>query len=237
MIACEELSKRYRDVVAVDGITFHLDRGEVVGFLGPNGAGKTTTLRMLTGALPPTGGRARVAGFDVLDEPEEVKSRVGYLPEVPPVYPDLTVEEYLRFVGTLKGLRRAALCHEIDRVAAAAGLDEVRPRLIRNLSKGFRQRTGIAQALLGDPQVLILDEPTAGLDPRQIEEMRQLIREAAGSRTILLSTHILQEVVAVCDRVIVINRGRIVADDRLDLLSERHNGAPLEQVFLSLTEV
>ncbi len=236
MIEIECLTKRYRDFVAIEDVTFAVRKGEIVGFLGPNGAGKSTTMRILTGALPASAGQAKLAGFDVMESPREVKRRVGYLPEVPPVYPDLTVTEYLRFVGRLKGLRGEALTREVARVVERVVLGEVSRRLIRNLSKGFQQRTGLAQALLGNPEVLILDEPTVGLDPRQIGEVRDLIRELAGDHTVVLSTHILQEVTATCERVVIINRGRIVADSALDALLKQHSGKKLEEVFLELTE-
>ena len=240
MIETQGLSKHYRDLIAVHDLTFKVSRGEIVGFLGPNGAGKTTTMRMLTGFLPATRGKAIVANFDVYEKPMEVRRRIGYLPEVPPVYPDLTVTEYLRFVGHLKGLSSRALKDDIERAMHKTSLTHSASRLIRNLSKGYRQRTGLAQALLGNPEVLILDEPTAGLDPRQIGEVRTLIRELAGDHTILLSTHILQEVTATCERVIIMNQGRLVADDSLEALVKHHQKAgektSLEEIFLSLTE-
>ncbi len=241
MIETKGLTKRYRDLTAIEDVSFSLTRGEIVGFLGPNGAGKTTTMKILTGFLPPTAGSAKVAGFDVFEQPMEVKRRIGYLPEHPPIYPDLTVREYLTFVARLKGLRGAALRQDVGRVIDRVNLGAVADRLIRNLSKGFQQRTGLAQALLGNPEVLVLDEPTIGMDPRQIGEVRRLIRELAGAHTVILSTHILQEVAATCERVVIINRGRIVADDRLTDLVAKHSRdaqpASLEQVFLTLTEV
>ncbi len=241
MIETQGLTKLYRDLVAIEDVSFTVKKGEIVGFLGPNGAGKTTTMKILTGFMPASRGTARVAGFDVFEQPMEVKRRIGYLPEVPPVYSDLTVAEYLRFVGKLKSLRGNALKNAIERVVNRVGLVPVVDRLIRNISKGFQQRTGLAQALLGNPEVLILDEPTVGLDPRQIGEVRGLIKELAGEHTVILSTHILQEVTATCARVIIINRGRIVADDQLERLVAAHakagGEASLEQVFLSLTEV
>jgi ABC-2 type transport system ATP-binding protein len=240
MIETLGLCKSYRSLTAVNELTFKVNKGEIVGFLGPNGAGKTTTMKLLTGFLPPTSGVAKVADFNVLDQPMEVRRRIGYLPELPPVYPELTVNEYLRFVGKLKGLRGKTLNSEVLRVVDIAKLGDERHTLIAPLSKGFRQRVGLAQALLGDPEVLILDEPTVGLDPRQIGEVRALVKSLAGSHTVLLSTHILQEVTATCDRVIIINRGRIVADDKLTDLVAKHRQdgkeASLEQVFLQLTE-
>jgi len=240
MIEASGLCKSYQDVVAIDQVGFSVAEGEIAAFLGPNGAGKTTTMRILTGAIPASAGTVKVAGFDVCHQPSEVKRRIGYLPEVPPLYPDLTVREYLRFVGKLKRLAGERLRSEVERVAARAQLGEVIDRLIRGISRGFRQRVGLAQALLGDPPVLILDEPTAGLDPRQIGEVRDIIRSLAGEHTVLLSTHILQEVTATCERVIMLSRGRVVADARLDELVRRESGsgdtASLEQIFLRLTE-
>lgn len=240
MIQTTGLTKLYRDLAAIEDIGFTVDKGEIVGLLGPNGAGKTTTMKILTGALPATSGQAVVAGHNVFETPMAVKRCIGYLPEVPPVYPDLTVNEYLRFVGTLKGLRAANLRSETSRVIERVQLADVACRLIRNLSKGYQQRVGLAQALLGNPAVLILDEPTVGLDPRQIGEVRALIGELAGEHTVILSTHILQEVTATCKRVIFINKGRIVADDTLTNLISKHRRpgreASLEEIFFALTE-
>jgi len=241
MIEINGLTKRYRDLVAVDDISFSVAAGEIVGFLGPNGAGKTTTMKMLTGFLPATSGKATVAGFDVFDSPMDVKRSIGYLPEIPPVYPDLTVREFLRFVGKLKGLRGSELKSNVDESIEKVSLQAVCDRLIRNISKGYQQRTGLAQSLLGNPRVLILDEPTVGLDPRQIGEVRTLIQSLAGDHTVILSTHILQEVTAICDRVVIINKGSIVADDNLKSLVAQHTTddgqKSLEEIFLSLTEV
>jgi ABC-2 type transport system ATP-binding protein len=197
----------------------------VVGFLGPNGAGKTTTMKIITGFMPPTEGLVKVAGFDVFEDPIEVKKRIGYLPETPPVYGEMSVEAYLRFVAKLKGVEKAKLSGLVERAIEKTDLGSVRHRLIQNLSKGFRQRVGISQALVSDPEILILDEPTVGLDPRQVAEVRQLIKELAGQHTIILSTHILPEVQATCQRVIIINRGRIVAEDSLEGLSRRMSGS------------
>ena len=241
MIEINGLTKRYRDLVAVNDISFSVAAGEIVGFLGPNGAGKTTTMKMLTGFLPATSGSATVAGFDVFDSPMDVKRSIGYLPEIPPVYPDLTVREYLRFVGKLKGLRGKLLKEQVAESIEKVSLQLVADRLIRNISKGYQQRTGLAQALLGKPKVLILDEPTVGLDPRQIGEVRSLIQSLAGEHTVILSTHILQEVNAVCDRVVIINKGTVVADDNLSELVKQHTTddgqKSLEEIFLSLTEL
>jgi ABC-2 type transport system ATP-binding protein len=230
MIEVQNLTKRYRDLVAVDGLSFRVEKGEVVGFLGPNGAGKSTTMRILTGFLPATSGSATVAGFDVFEEPLEVKRRIGYLPENPPVYPDLTPVEYLRFCAGLKGLPRRAVAGEIERVAQLARLEGVMDRLTGSLSKGYRQRLGLAQALLGDPEVLILDEPTVGLDPLQIREVRELVKSLAGRHTVILSTHILPEVAMTCQKVLVVSRGRLVDFDTLDGLIEKH--LPGRQVTL-----
>lgn len=235
MIEVQGLTKRYRDHVAVEGLSFSVGRGEVVGFLGPNGAGKSTTMRILAGYMPATSGQVRVGGVDVFDDPLEVKRRIGYLPEIPPVYLDMTVVGYLRFVAKLKGVARSQLRTEVERVGALAGVDHILGRLIRNVSKGYRQRVGLAQALLGDPELLILDEPTVGLDPIQIEQVRTLVNDlgATGRHTIILSTHILQEVEATCPRIIMIAGGKIVADDRLDALETEHE-APLQQIFARL---
>jgi ABC-2 type transport system ATP-binding protein len=239
MIETRGLTKLYRDLTAIEDVTFAVGKGEIVGFLGPNGAGKTTTMKILTGFMPPSRGLARVAGFDVYEAPMEVKRRIGYMPEHPPVYPDLTVHEYLRFVGRLKELKGPKLKDSIARVVETVDLAPVIDRLIRNISKGYQQRTGLAQALLGSPEVLILDEPTVGMDPGQIVKVRNIIKSLAGDHTVILSTHILQEVTATCERVIIINNGRIVADDNLEVLVSANTKpgvtASLEQVFLSLT--
>jgi len=233
VIEVRGLTKRYRDNVAIDGLDFSIQAGEVVGFLGPNGAGKSTTMRILTGSMPATAGSAKVAGVDVFDRPMEVKRKVGYLPELPPVYLDMTVQGYLAFVADLKAVPRRSKRAEVERVAEEAGVDHVLDRLIRNVSKGYRQRVGMAQALLGDPAVLIMDEPTVGLDPIQIQQVRDLLRRIGQDqkRTILLSTHILSEVKAVCQRIIMVAKGHIVADAPLADLEKE---APLEEVFARL---
>jgi len=233
MIHVNELTKRYGASVAIDRIGFDVAPGEILGFLGPNGAGKTTTMRILTGFVPATSGTASIAGFDVFEQPLEVKRRIGYLPEQPPVYPELTVTEYLRFVGRIKGLSRRVLSSAVDRVVGACGLTDVLWRRIGNLSKGYRQRVGLAQALIHDPPVLILDEPTVGLDPKQIIEVRELIRSLGGAHTIILSTHILPEVTATCQRVVIINDGRIVAVDTHAGLAARLRRS--EKIRLTLT--
>jgi len=233
MIHVHELTKRYGAIAAIDRIGFDVAPGEILGFLGPNGAGKTTTMRIVTGFVPATSGTVSVAGYDVFEHPLEVKRRIGYLPEQPPVYPELTVSEYLRFVGRIKGLARRALSAAVDRVLASCGLADVRGRRIGNLSKGYRQRVGLAQALIHDPPVLILDEPTVGLDPKQIIEVRELIRGLGGAHTVILSTHILPEVTATCQRVVIINEGRIVAVDTHAGLAARLRRS--EKIRLTLT--
>jgi len=237
MIEVTGLGKRYRDRVAVENLTFSVTEGEILGFLGPNGAGKSTTMKILTGYLPATSGTVKVAGFDVFEEPYEVKRRIGYLPETPPLYPEMTVRGYLKFVASIKGVRRGQLTTEMERVAHATGVSEVLDRLIQNLSKGYRQRVGVAQALLGNPPVLILDEPTEGLDPSQRAEVRQLIKGLAGQHTVILSTHILSEVTMTCERVLILNQGRMVAFDEIRNLAHALGGdqTSLEDIFLKLT--
>jgi len=222
MIEVSGLTKRFRDRTAVLDLTFTIGRGEVVGLLGPNGAGKTTTLRLLTGFLPATSGSIRIAGFDVFEQPMEARRRIGYLPEVPPLYEAMTVRGQLRFAADLKGLARGLVPGEVERVAGLTGVDGVLDRLTGNLSKGFRQRVGIAQALVGDPDVLILDEPTVGLDPIQIREVRDLVRSLGGRHTVILSSHLLPEVAMTCTKAIVLNEGRLVDYDTLDGLIARH---------------
>lgn len=235
MIEVSQLTKRYRDLTAIEDLSFTVEKGEILGFLGPNGAGKSTTMRILTGFQPATSGTAKVAGFDVFEQPLEVKRRVGYLPEIPPLYPDMTVKAYLKFVAELKGVPRKQRADEVDRVAAAAKVAHVMDRLIANVSKGYKQRVGIAQALIRAPEVLILDEPTVGLDPSQILEVRDLIRSLAGQHTVILSTHILQEVVATCEKVLILARGGVVAHEKLTDLQARHPGRSLDEIFLALT--
>src|SRR6184192_1098385 len=225
MIRVQEITKKYARNLAVDHISFEVQKGEIVGFLGPNGAGKTTTMRMLTCFLPPTSGTATVAGFDVLEQPLEVKKRIGYLPEMPPLYPEMGTAEYLSFVGKLKGLSGAELSKRIDYVCERCAIADVKKKLLGRLSKGYRQRVGLAQAIIHNPDVLILDEPTAGLDPKQINETRDLIRGLAGDHTIILSTHILPEVEQTCQQVIIINKGKLVATDSVSNLQNRARGA------------
>ncbi|MCB0220302.1 MAG: ATP-binding cassette domain-containing protein [Chrysiogenetes bacterium] len=225
MIEAAGLTKRFGEHLAIQDVTFRVENGEIMGFLGPNGAGKSTTMRILTGYLPPSAGTASIDGFDVLEHPMEVKRRVGYLPEQPPLYTELLVDEYLSYVADLKGVPARERKAAVGRAADRCGLSSVRRRLIANLSKGFRQRVGLAQALIHDPKVVVLDEPTSGLDPKQIQEVRALIREVAADKTVILSTHILQEVEALCDKVAIINKGRIVAVDSPESLSEKAGAA------------
>ncbi|HXC86949.1 MAG TPA: ATP-binding cassette domain-containing protein, partial [Candidatus Cybelea sp.] len=232
MITVKELTKRYARNTAVDHISFEIQKGQIVGFLGPNGAGKTTTMRMLTCFMPPTAGTATVAGFDVLEEPMEVKKRIGYLPETPPLYPEMRAGEYLEFVGKLKGLSNPELGKRVDYVSERCAVADVREKLISKLSKGYRQRVGLAQAIIHNPDVLILDEPTAGLDPKQINETRDLIKSLAGDHTIILSTHILPEVEQTCEQVIIISKGKVIATDSVTNLQNRARG--VESVLLEV---
>jgi len=231
MIEAQGLSKRYGDFVAVDGVSFRVGSGEVVGFLGPNGAGKTTTMRMLTGFLPPTDGTAKIAGHDVFGEAQAARRAVGYLPETPPLYPEMDVQGYLKYVATIQDVPRSRRAGAIEQALERCGLGEVRRRLIGALSKGYRQRVGLAGAIVHTPPVLILDEPTVGLDPIQIQEIRALIQELGGANehAVILSTHILAEVEAICDRVILIHRGRKVEDAPLAELTA--GGRKLEELF------
>jgi ABC-2 type transport system ATP-binding protein len=221
MINVNGLTKKYAHNTAVDQISFQVQKGQIVGFLGPNGAGKTTTMRMLTCFLTPTRGTATVAGFDILEQPMEVKKRIGYLPETPPVYPEMRIAEYLTFVGRLKGLSGSDLKSRVDYVCERCAVADVRDKIIGKLSKGYRQRVGLAQAIVHNPDVLILDEPTAGLDPKQINETRDLIKSLAGDHTIILSTHILPEVSQTCEQVIIISKGKVVATDSVSNLQGR----------------
>lgn len=231
MLEVSGLTKRYGDILAVDDIGFRLEKGEVAAFLGPNGAGKTTTLRIVTGYLPPTAGAVLIGGVDLRREPTKTKRMVGYLPEVPPLYPEMRVEGYLRFVGKLKGLRKQELEKAIEEAIDRCRLKDVRKRFVYALSKGYRQRLGLAQAILGNPGLLILDEPTAGLDPAQIVDMRSFILELKGSHTILLSTHILSEAAQICNRVLIIHKGKLVGDGTLEQFA---TGRSLEETYMSL---
>ncbi|WP_341838323.1 gliding motility-associated ABC transporter ATP-binding subunit GldA [Chitinophaga pollutisoli] len=218
------LLKQYGEQKAVDGISFSLQKGEIVGFLGPNGAGKSTTMKIITGYLPPTGGSASVCGHDVASEPLEVRRRVGYLPEANPLYPDMYIREFLEFAGGMHGLKGKAATARIDEMIGRTGLTPERHKKIGALSKGYKQRVGLAQALLHDPEVLILDEPTSGLDPNQLADIRQLIRELGENKTVMLSTHIMQEVEALCSRAIIINKGHIIADGAISTLRQGASG-------------
>jgi ABC-2 type transport system ATP-binding protein len=225
VISVENLTKRYATKTAIEGMSFQVEKGEILGFLGPNGAGKTTTMRIITGYMPGTDGTVKIDGYDVADQPLEVRKRIGYLPENPPLYPEMTVVAYLRFVAKLKGVASANLQSEVERVMSKVNITDVQNRIIAKLSKGYKQRVGIAQALLNDPPVLILDEPTIGLDPKQIHEVRELVKSLAGNHTVVLSTHILPEVEQTCHRVIIIDRGKIVAVDSPQNLRAQIQGA------------
>lgn len=229
MVEISRLTKYYGDFCAIQNVSFSAQRGEILGLLGPNGAGKTTTMRIITGFMPATEGTASVDGFDVFKESHEVRRRIGYLPEYPPLYNDMTVRSYLKFVGRIKGVSRKEIAGALDKVLEKCSLTEVANRLVGQLSKGFRQRVGLAQALIHNPAVLILDEPTIGLDPKQIIEIRSLIRELSGERTVILSTHILPEVSQLCGKVVIINEGRVVVESNLKELTQ---GVTLEEVFL-----
>ena len=233
MIEVENLVKRYGGHLAVDHLSFTVEKGCVCGFLGPNGAGKSTTMNMMTGYLAPTEGEVRVDGHSVTQDPAGAKACIGYLPEQPPLYPEMTVGEYLNFVAELKKVPRAQRKEQVLRAARRTGLEKVLPRLIRSLSKGYKQRVGIAQALLGSPKIIILDEPTVGLDPAQVIEMRKLIRELGKAHTVILSSHILSEVQAVCQQVLILSKGKLAASGTLQELTA--DGRSLEEVFLALT--
>lgn len=232
MVEVKDLCKDYGPVRAIDNINFKLNKGDVVGFLGPNGAGKSTTMKIITGFMAPSSGEARIAGYDVFENPLEVKKHIGYLPETPPVYGDMYVRDYLTFVAELKKVPPQDIKNFVDRAIEKTHLQSVSKRLIGFLSKGFKQRVGIAQALVSNPDVLILDEPTVGLDPKQVAEIRELIKELRGQHTIILSTHILSEVQAVCDKAIIINKGRIVAEDSIENLGRLEKGSAALKVKL-----
>ena len=233
MIDVDGLTKYYGTIAAIDNVSFHVGKGEIMGFLGPNGAGKSTTMRVLTGFTPASKGSARVDGFEVHEHPIEVKRRVGYLPENVPLYEEMVVRAFLSYVAEVKGISRSGRRAEVNRVMERCGLTSLTNRIIGHLSKGYRQRVGLAQALVGSPPVLVLDEPTVGLDPRQIVEIRHMIRELGREHTVLLSTHILPEVSMVCDRVIIINQGRIAAEDTMENLT-RAGSRTLEEVFMEV---
>jgi ABC-2 type transport system ATP-binding protein len=219
MIELKNVTKKFGNTPVVDGISFEVKKGEIIGFLGPNGAGKTTTMRMITGFFPPTSGAIKVAGFDTAEKPLEAKAKIGYMPENVPLYKELDVHSYLRFVAEVKGVPKAKIESSITKAIEESGITGVKDKVIAKLSKGFRQRVGIAQAIINDPEVLILDEPTVGLDPKQIKEIRELIKKMKGDRTIILSTHILPEVSMTCDKVIVINQGKIIAEGDVETLT------------------
>lgn len=225
MIEVQNVTKRYGPITAVNDVSFRVEPGQILGFLGPNGAGKTTTMRVLTGCIPPTEGRALIAGFDVFDEPVEAKRRTGYLPETPPLYPDMTIREYLAFASRISGVRASDRASRINFAMGRTSITDLADRHCGKLSKGYRQRVGLAQAILHNPEVLILDEPTAGLDPKQIIETRELIKDLAGDHTIILSTHILPEVAQTCMQVVIINKGHVVAVDTPENLTERLGGS------------
>jgi len=225
VIEVQNVTKRYGPITAVHDVSFRVEPGQILGFLGPNGAGKTTTMRILTGCIPPTDGKALIAGFDVFDEPIEAKRRTGYLPETPPLYPDMTVREYLTFASRISGVRTSDRSGRIDFAMGRTNIADVADRHCGKLSKGYRQRVGLAQAILHNPDVLILDEPTAGLDPKQIIETRDLIKDLAGDHTIILSTHILPEVAQTCSQVVIINKGHVVAVDTPENLTGRLGGS------------
>jgi ABC-2 type transport system ATP-binding protein len=232
LIEVDHLTKSFGNVRAVDDISFSVGSGEILGFLGPNGAGKTTTMRILTGYLPATEGSARIGGFDVFEESLEVRRRIGYLPEVPPLYPDMEVQGYLEFVARIKGVSSSDLSRRVDDAMQLSNITDKRYELIKHLSRGYRQRVGLAQAIVHNPDVVILDEPTVGLDPKQIIEVRKLIKGLAGDHTIILSTHILPEVSMTCDRVVIINKGKIAAVDTPENLTTQLKGA--ERVHLEV---
>jgi ABC-2 type transport system ATP-binding protein len=236
LIEVQDLTKAFGSVTAVDHVSFTVNKGEILGFLGPNGAGKTTTMRILTGFMPATSGTARVAGFDVFSDSLEVRRRIGYLPENPPVYPEMTVEAYLDFVARIKGVPPEKRASRITDALEKTSLVEKRTELIKRLSRGYKQRVGLAQALVHDPDVIILDEPTVGLDPKQIIEVRHLIKSLAGSHTIILSTHILPEVSMTCDRVVIINKGKIAAVDTPQNLTTRLKGGQRIRVDVQAPE-
>ena len=233
MIEVRNLTKKYGDHEAVSDISFTVEEGHIYGFLGPNGAGKSTTMNIITGYMAATSGDVIINGHDILKEPRAAKSCIGYLPEVPPVYQDLTVREYLEFAAEIKGMKKQAKKDAVAEAVKTAMLEEVEQRLIKNLSKGYKQRVGLAQVIIGLPEVLILDEPTSGLDPKQIMEMRDLIKRLGDDHTVILSSHILSEVSAICDHVIMISGGKIVANDSLEALTAEKS---LEEVFLELTD-
>jgi len=234
MIEINNLTKRYGNFLAVDNISFNVKKGKILGFLGPNGAGKTTTMRIITGFMPPTEGNVLVSGYDVIKEPLLTKSKIGYLPETPPLYMDMTVDEYLQFAGLLKQVSTKEIKSAVDNACLKVDIKDVKGKVIQTLSKGYKQRVGLAQAIIHDPEVLILDEPTIGLDPIQIREVRDLIKSLAGNHTIILSTHILPEVDMTCDEVVIIKNGKIIAQDTPKGLAKKMKKSSLEEIFIDL---
>lgn len=232
MLEVKNITKKFGDFVAVNNISFTASKGEIVGFLGPNGAGKTTTIRMLSTFMPPTSGTATIAGYDIRTQADEVRKKIGYLPDTPPLYPEMTVTEYLKFVAEIKGVTSSKMKAALNNALELCLITDVRNKLCQHLSRGYRQRVGIAQAIIHDPEVVILDEPTSGLDPRQIIEIRKTIAGLKEGRTVILSTHILPEVSMVCDKVVIINRGEIALQQPIGQLTE--SGKTLEQVFLEV---
>lgn len=235
MIEVKNLVKRYGNHVAVDNLSFTVEKGQIYGFLGPNGAGKSTTMNIITGYMSSSEGTVIIDGHDILEEPEEAKKRIGYLPEIPPLYPEMTVKEYLKFAADLKKVSKSEKNKMIDDIMSLTKIDHVQNRLIKNLSKGYKQRVGIAQAIVGYPEVLILDEPTVGLDPKQIIEIRDLIRNLSSKHTIILSSHIMQEISAVCDHILIISKGKLVACDTPDNLSSKFAGDNVLDVTVKAT--
>ena len=235
MIEVKHLCRKYGEHRAVDDLSFTIENGYVYGFLGPNGAGKSTTMNMVTGCLAATSGQILIDGYDIFEDAQEAKKRIGYLPEIPPLYQDMTVREFLNFVAKAKGVPKQALGEQLFSVVSLAGLEEVEERLIKNLSKGYKQRVGIAQALLANPEIIILDEPTVGLDPKQIIEVRDLIRELGKDHTVILSSHILSEVRSVCDQILIISKGKLVANDTPENLEKLYAPKSFEEIFLELT--
>ncbi|MCX6111960.1 MAG: ATP-binding cassette domain-containing protein [Proteobacteria bacterium] len=233
MIEVKNLIKNYGSCRAIDGISFTLNKGEILGLLGPNGAGKTTTMRIITGFIPPSSGTVKVCGYDITEHPIQVKRKIGYLPENPPLYNEMIVHKYLKYVAELKDVNSKKIASSVEKVIDLCNLGVVKDRIVGNLSKGFRQRTGLAQALINDPEILILDEPTSGLDPKQIIEIRNLIKSLAGNRTVILSSHILPEVQMTCESVIILNKGKIVAVDHQKNLSKYLNGNNSYEMTLS----
>lgn len=231
MLEVTGLTKRYGDIVAIEDVGFRLEKGEVAAFLGPNGAGKTTTLRIITGYVPPSSGEVRINGVDLKRQATKAKKMIGYLPETPPLYPEMRLEGYLKFVGKLKGLKKGELEQSIEQAIERCRLQDMRRRFVYTLSKGYRQRLGLAQAIMGNPDLLVLDEPTSGLDPAQIVDMRAFILELKGSHTILLSTHILSEAAQICNRVLIVHKGKLVGDGTLEQFA---TGRSLEDTYMSL---